>query len=244
MHRPILLLTAVFFFAFTPPLWSDTLWNKAVRHFSSKATLPVNVTIEETFIGTEGKIEHRSILESTLFRTPDNRILFVPHTGYANGEEIPKAELGQMSEVLAEKDLRKNPFAADAQARLKWRQEKEARTIAGHACRRFSFSGEIDGHRSEGLAWLTEDGGLPLEVEWRFVDVPFKQGETTINAFNQKDSYGISRAGECNILATEISMSLRYTLFFVPYEGRLQRKMTFANHRKRQDLPLNAIAGN
>lgn len=244
MRYPILLLSSIIFFAITPPLWSDTLWDKAVHHFSRSSNLPTNVAIDEHFISAKGKIEYRTIIDATLFRTRDDRILFVPHTGYANGEDIPKAELGRMSEELSEKDLKATPFTRQTRQRMYWQPEKETRVIAGRSCQRFSFAGEIDAHRTEGSAWLIEDSGLPLEVEWKFTDVPFKQAETTIKTFHQKDRYGISDHGQCNLLSSEVAISLEYSMFSAPYEGRLLRKTSFANHRNRHDLPTDAVAGN
>lgn len=240
MRATILTVATVFFFAFASPLWSVTLWDKAIQHFSSKTDLPVNVVIDEKFISPQGRLEHTSTLEATLFRDRDNSIHFVPHTGYANGEEIPKDELRQMSEVLPKKDLDAHLFKADPQTH--WRQENEVRDITGHSCRRFSFSTEISGHKAEGTAWLTADKGLPLEAELHFTDVPFQQDETTINTYTQKDTYQISASGQSNVHSSEISIALRYTLFYVPYEGQLQRNATFANYRQRQDLPLHVLA--
>ena len=244
MRISIIFIHSLFFFVFPPLLWSATPLDRAIEHFSSTTTLPVNVEIEEQFISTQGKVEHNSTLEATLFRTADNKILLVPHTGYANGEEIPKNELRQMSEILLEKDLHSSLFSSAARSQVEWRQEREIRNLGDFSCQRFSFTTEINGHRADGSAWLIVGNGLPLEVEWQFVDVPFKQDETTINLYRQKDSYRISADGQCNIVSTEITMSLQYTVFFVPYQGQLQRRMTFANHRKRQDLPLNSVADN
>ena len=242
MRAPIPLTVAVFFFAIATPLWSDTLWNKATGHFSRQRHLPMNVIIEEKFVSSQGHVEHASTLEATLSRNPDNSILFVPHSGYANGEEIATDELRRMSETLSEKDLRTNLFRPEAGTN--WRQEKGMRTIDNRSCQRFSFTSRIDGHQAVGIAWLAADSGLPLEVEWQFTDVPFKQAQTTINSFQQKDTYRIGPGGQCHILSSEISMTLSYTMFFVPYEGQLERRMSFANHQERQNLPLNVVADN
>jgi hypothetical protein len=126
---------------------------------------------------------------------------------------------------------------------MRLHQEKETRILAGHRCRCFSFSAEIDGHLADGTACLTEKSGLPVEAEWQYIDVPFKKDETTINSYTHKNFYLITEQGECHILASEISLSLEYTIFFVPYEGRLQRRISFADHRKPQDLPLHSVAG-
>lgn len=244
MRLSILLTTAYFFFAIATPLWSAPLWDMAVRHLSDKTAVPAQVRTEERFISTEGKVEHISILESTLFRTTDNTFLLRPHTGYANGEAISKDVLGQLTEVFAEQDLKSFLFAPENQHRIKWRQEKETRTIAHHPCRRFSFTAKIDGHRAEGSAWLATDSGLPLEVEWLFTDVPYhKQDGTTVISFQQKDFYRITQSDRCTLSASEVTASLKYHLFFVPYEGRLQRRKAFAHYRQRQDLPLYIVAG-
>lgn len=244
MRISILVIHSLFFFAFPPSLWSDTLWDKAIQHFSTTTTLPVNVEIEEQFISPQGKVEHHSTLEATLFRTTGNNILLVPHTGFANGEQIPPNELRLMSEILTEKDLQSSLFSQERRSQVQWRQEKEIRNIGNRPCQRFSFTALINGHRADGSAWLMVGSGLPIEVEWQFVEVPFKQEDTTISLFRQKDSYKITSEGQCIILSSEITMSLQYTVFFVPYKGQLQRRMTFANHRKRQDLPLNSVADN
>ncbi len=244
MRLSILIMTAYYSFAIAPPLWSATLWDMAVRHLSDKTTVPSEVRTEERFIITEGKGEYISILESTLFRTTDNKFLLLPHTGYANGEAISWDVLEQLTEVFSEQDLKSSLFAHENQGRIKWYKGEETRTIASHPCRRVSFTAKIDGHSAEGSAWLTMDSGLPLEVEWRFVDVPYhKQDGTTVISFQQKDFYRIAQSGRCTLSASEVTVSLKYHLFFVPYEGHLQRKKTFAHYRQRQDLPIYTVSG-
>lgn len=245
MRLSILLVIAYYCCASAPSVWSAPLWDMAVRHLSDKTIVPSEVRSEERFISTEGKGEHVSILESTLFRMPDNRFLLLPHTGYANGEAIPKDTLRQLTEVYTEQDLKPSLFALENQGRIQLTQGEETRTIANHPCRRFSFTAKIDGHRAEGSAWLAMDSGLPLEVEWLFIDVPYhKQDGTTVISFQQKDFYKIGNSGQCTLNASEVAVSLKYHLFFVPYEGRLQRKKAFAQYRQRQDLPLYTVAGN
>lgn len=245
MRGQILLITTVFFFALAPPLWSDTLWNKAVRHLSTIKSLPVNVMIEEQFVSTGGKVKNQTTIDATLFRTRDETILFVPHTGYTNGEEIPKVELDQMSEMLSEEELNNsNPFAKDAQPAMQWHPEPESRSIAGHSCQRFTFSGKMTGHQAKGEAWLTKDSGFPLEVGWRIVDVPFKQAETTIKAYSQKDIYTINKERLCHKSSSETTISLEYSIFYKPYGGLILRKAAFSNFRKRRDLPLNVVVDN
>jgi hypothetical protein len=242
MRQSIFLLSSIFFFALPPSSWSDTLWDRAVRHFSRSSNLPATAIIDEDFISATGKVEYRTIIDASLFRTGDDRILFVPHTGYANGENIPKDELTRMSEELSENDLKATPF--DKDTRIHWQPEQDIRVIAGRSCQRFSFAGKIDTHQAEGSAWLARDSGLPLLVEWAFTDVPFKQADTTIRAFHQKNMYGISSSGQCNLLSSEVAVSLEYMIFSTPYKGRLLRKTSFANHRNRHNLPADAVADN
>lgn len=242
MRSLIFLISSIFFFAITPSLWSDTLWDRAVRHFSRSSNLPATAIIDEDFTSARGKVEYRTIINASLFRTRDDRILFVPLTGYANGEDITKDELARMSEELSENDLKATPF--DKDTRMHWLPAQDIRVIAGRSCQRFSFAGKIDTHLAEGSAWLARDSGLPLLVEWTFTDVPFKQAETTIRTFHQKNVYGISSNGQCNLLSSEVAVSLEYVIFSTPYKGRLVRKTLFTNHRSRQDLPTDAVADN
>ncbi len=226
------------------PTWSDTLWDKAVRHFTDPRPIPQELVLEEKFIKKEGKIEHISVINANLFRGSNNQILFVARSGTSNGEKIPHDDLQKMTEVLAEKDLKSVVFTDDPQARVQWRSEQGVRVIGDHSCQRFSFTSEIEGHKAEGAAWLTIDSGLPLEVEWRFLDVPFKDEDSTINTYKQMDYYAISAGGECPLVQSEIVISLKYSLFFIPFEGELQRRTTFSKHSKRQELPDVIMATN
>jgi hypothetical protein len=60
----------------------------------------------------------------------------------------------------------------------------------------------------EGVAWLEQDSGLPVELTTAVTSVPFKEDGVKITAYRETNHFSLSDGGDCFLTQTQIEMKI------------------------------------
>jgi hypothetical protein len=120
----------------------------------------------------------------------------------------------------------KHPFAPECQDRVEAERTGETRTVRGRPCAGFRWVLEqAEGKVFSGTAWLEQDTGVPVEIQFEVVPLPDR-----VDALLTRIVYQSSPSGHWY----EKEMHIEATGSFLFWTKHIDTSMVFSGHWKKQ----------
>ncbi|MBU4405379.1 MAG: hypothetical protein L6428_03845 [Candidatus Aminicenantes bacterium] len=169
------------------------LWQKALDIFRKNSDFyPGKITILSEILNRHDRPDSVTQLFFSIYMDTRGQLFTEMTRALKNGKDISdemkkKVEIRDLKEdkVLPKKDsltvsLSDSPFNPERQKNVSFHASAEKQMLFGHFCRRFDFTyqteivrkGEPEKLTWSGMAWLDENSGLPLKLEFSLEPLP------------------------------------------------------------------------
>jgi hypothetical protein len=205
----------------------DALWQMAVTYLAAHQWVPGEVWVNEKVLDRKGGLEEERTLLLGLSARPDRTIQRRLITAEENGEDIAAAVRSELERATTLTELMgDSPFSPAAEQEVKHWRNGAQRQIDGHACIGFGYALTTAEALIQGIAWLDQDSGLPLELTAEVRSVPFKEDGFKISAYTETNHFSLSDGGDCFLTHTYLEMKISAWGF----KGRVETRRRFTQH--------------
>lgn len=168
------------------PVAAD-LWRKATSLFAQfEGVYPSRMSVRTEMLDRGGKATAVTEMRFVNTLREDGVVESELVSAFEDGRDVTAGRRARREErragdgKQARISLSDSPFNPERQERLELRPHPERALISGRSCRRFDFSyrpeieglGKGAGVVQRGMAWLEEESGRPLKLEYTLVPLP------------------------------------------------------------------------
>jgi hypothetical protein len=171
----------------------DGLWQKALSNYQKNSDwYPEKIAVLSEVLDRHGQPDSVTQLFFTLSLDTKGRMRTELTRALKNGKDISeemkkKVEIRNPDETKAPKkeesvtvSFSDSPFNPDRQKSVTFHAGSEKQMLLGHLCQRFDFTyqteimrkGESEKLTWTGMAWLEENSGMPLKLEFSLTPLP------------------------------------------------------------------------
>jgi hypothetical protein len=207
----------------------DPLWQRAETYMAKHLWVPGEVWANEKVFNRKGGLEEERTLLMGLSARPDHTIYRHLIAAEENGEEIAAAVRPEIEGPTTLTELvGDSPFspAKGQQVRVNHWPNGAQRQIGSHTCIGFGYELTTAETQVQGVAWLEQTSGLPVELTAEVKSVPFKEDGVKITAYRETNHFSLDDGGECRIRQTRIQMEIAVWGF----KGRVETHQRYSRH--------------
>ena len=207
----------------------EKLWQKTVKYMSQTHWIPGKVIEHEQTFNRQGEMVEETHAIFSLKPVPQRKVELYVESAEENGKDVTAEARRKINGVLTLADaLEESPFTAKAGQSLTADFNGQFRQIQGIRCAGFDFTFINDDMRLKGIAWVSENNGLPLEITSNILSVPFTKEGVEISSYQETEYYTITADGHSKLEKSAMELDIEFPKMC--FKGRVTTITTSRDH--------------
>lgn len=205
------------------------LWDITVEYMSQTHWIPGEVTEHEQTFSLKDEMVEETHAVFTLKPAPQNKVEIYVESAEENGKDVTAEARRAINGVLSLAEaLEETPFTAQAGQRLTADFNGQFRQIQGIRCVGFDYTFISNEMKLTGIAWVSENSGLPLEITSNILSVPFTEEGVKISSYQETEYYRITADGHSKLEKSAVKLDIEVPK--MRFKGRVTTVTTCRDH--------------
>ena len=207
----------------------ERLWQKAVFYMEHNQWVPGEVVEHEQTFSLLGKMVEETHAVFSLKPAPQQKVELFVESAEENGKDVTAEARREINGVLTLAEvLEESPFSSTDDQSLTADFNGRLRQIHGVQCAGFDFIFIDKDTRIEGVAWVAQDSGLPVEITSRITSVPFTEEGIKIKSYEETEYYTLTGDGHSKLTKSHVELDIELPL--MRFKGKVTTVTTCRDH--------------